>query len=72
MIIEKLEEILKQVFTELGYKLEKVRVIKSNRPDLCDYQCDDIFGGGLFTGDRNSVVFYAYLFGSFQIHRLCG
>ena len=24
-------------------KKEKLRVIKSNRPDLCDYQCDEVF-----------------------------
>lgn len=55
MIIEKLEEILKQVFTELGYKLEKVRVIKSNRPDLCDYQCDDIFKLAKLEG-KNPII----------------
>ncbi len=43
MIIEKLENIIKESFIKSGYDVENVRVIKSNRPDLCDYQCDDIF-----------------------------
>lgn len=43
MIIEKLENIIKESFIKSGYDVETVRVIKSNRPDLCDYQCDDIF-----------------------------
>ena len=43
MIIEKLEELLKDAFIKCGYELENVKVIKSNRPDLCDYQCDDVF-----------------------------
>lgn len=43
MIIEKLENIIKESFIKSGYEVETVRVIKSNRPDLCDYQCDDIF-----------------------------
>ena len=38
MIIEKLEELLKNAFNKCGYELESVKVIKSNRPDLCDYQ----------------------------------
>ena len=43
MIIEKLESILKEVFIKCGFNVDNVRVIKSNRPDLCDYQCDDAF-----------------------------
>ena len=43
MIIDKLENLLKEVFNECGYNVNEVRVIKSNRPDLCDYQCDDVF-----------------------------
>ena len=43
MIIEKLEELLKNAFNKCGYELESIKVIKSNRPDLCDYQCDDVF-----------------------------
>lgn len=43
MIIEKLEELLKNAFYKCGYELESIKVIKSNRPDLCDYQCDDVF-----------------------------
>ena len=42
-MINSLESILKQAFINCGYDVDKVRVIKSNRPDLCDFQCDDIF-----------------------------
>ncbi len=42
MYIEKLQEIIKKVMIELGYEIEP-RVILSNRPDLCDVQCDDCF-----------------------------
>ncbi|MBE6144931.1 MAG: arginine--tRNA ligase [Firmicutes bacterium] len=41
-MIQELESILSQVFKELGYETT-AKVIKSNRPDLCDYQCDNAF-----------------------------
>ena len=43
MIINLLEKILKETLEELNYQLKSVKVIRSNRPDLCDYQCDDTF-----------------------------
>ena len=42
MILDSLSNVLTSVANNLGYK-EQLRVIKSNRPDLCDYQCDEIF-----------------------------
>ena len=42
-MIHELENILKIGFKNAGYEMDSLRVIKSNRPDLCDYQCDDIF-----------------------------
>lgn len=42
MILDILSEVLTKVANELGYN-ETLRVIKSNRPDLCDYQCDEVF-----------------------------
>lgn len=42
MILEKLSEIITSVANKIGYN-ESLRVIKSNRPDLCDYQCDEVF-----------------------------
>ena len=42
MIIEVLEELLSKVLTKLDYETN-VKVIKSNRPDLCDYQYDGVF-----------------------------
>jgi len=41
-MIKELEILLSKVFEDLGYALEP-RVITSNRPDLCDYQCDNAF-----------------------------
>ena len=42
MILDILSKQLTFIANKLGYK-EKLRVIKSNRPDLCDYQCDEVF-----------------------------
>ena len=42
-MIEKIEKVLKEAFINSGYNVDNVKVIKSNRPDLCDLQCDDIF-----------------------------
>ncbi len=41
MVIDVLSNILTQISKNLGY--DELRVIKSNRPDLCDYQCDGVF-----------------------------
>ncbi len=43
MFIKDLEILFKQVFVKIGYTLENVNISKSNRPELCDYQCDDVF-----------------------------
>ena len=40
---KEISEILKKIINNLGYKIEEVTVSKSNRPDLCDFQCNDIF-----------------------------
>ena len=42
MILDELSNILTSIANRLGYN-ENLRVIKSNRPDLCDYQCDEVF-----------------------------
>ena len=42
MIIDELSKLVTSVAQSLGYT-ESLRVIKSNRPELCDYQCDDVF-----------------------------
>ena len=36
------KEIVTESFKSLGYDIDAT-IIKSNRPDLCDYQCDDLF-----------------------------
>lgn len=41
-MIKELEQLLNQIFVKLGYEISP-RVITSNRPDLCDYQCDNAF-----------------------------
>ena len=40
---QEIANILKIIINKLGYEIEEVTVSKSNRPDLCDYQCNDIF-----------------------------
>ena len=42
MILDVLSNVLTLAANKLGYK-ETLRVIQSNRPDLCDYQCDEVF-----------------------------
>ena len=42
MILDILSEVITKVANKLGYN-ETLRVIRSNRPDLCDYQCDEVF-----------------------------
>lgn len=41
-MIEQMEQLVKEAMKKAGYETE-VHIIKSNRPDLCDYQCDDCF-----------------------------
>lgn len=42
MILKILENIIKEELNKLNYEIE-IKVIKSNRPDLCDYQFDGVF-----------------------------
>lgn len=42
MIIKILDNILKEELKKLNYEVD-AKVIKSNRPDLCDYQFDGVF-----------------------------
>ena len=42
MNLDSINKIINDAFLENGYKND-TKIIKSNRPDLCDYQCDDIF-----------------------------
>ena len=41
MVVDKLSNILTMASNSIGYSA--LKVIKSNRPDLCDYQCDEVF-----------------------------
>lgn len=43
MIIKTLEEVLKSTLKDLGYNCSNVKIIKSNRKELCDYQFDGVF-----------------------------
>lgn len=42
MFLQPLEKIIEEELKELGYET-KINIRKSNRPDLCDYQCDNLF-----------------------------
>lgn len=42
MITKKLEQVIGKAMENIGYE-GSVKVILSNRPELCDYQCDDSF-----------------------------
>ena len=40
LFIDEINEVVKNAFEELGYERETGRVNVSNRPDLCQYQCN--------------------------------
>lgn len=42
MYLEELEALLNDTIKSLGYEINS-KIIVSNRPELCDYQCDDCF-----------------------------
>lgn len=43
MYIEELNKILNSILKELNYENIEASVTISNRPELCDYQCNDVF-----------------------------
>lgn len=42
MFLKPLEQLIEEELKGLGYEA-KISIRKSNRPDLCDYQCDNLF-----------------------------
>lgn len=40
---QEISNIIKKILSENNYEIEEVTISKSNRPDLCDLQCNDIF-----------------------------
>ena len=44
-ILELITEELEQAFVEAGYEKELAKVTLSNRPDLCEYQCNGAMAG---------------------------
>lgn len=38
-----LEQLITNITNKLGYNVTNMRVIKSNRPEISDYQCDEVF-----------------------------
>ena len=42
-ILKELEKEFKKVFEELGYPNEDINITFSNRPELCDFQCNSAF-----------------------------
>ncbi len=43
MVIKELEQVINNAFEKAGYPFKDVKVIQSNRPELCDYQSDSAF-----------------------------
>ena len=43
MVVEQIEKVLIETLDEMSIPVDSMRVILSNRKDLCDYQCDDAF-----------------------------
>lgn len=44
-IIELIELEIAKAFEQAGYGKELAKVTISNRPDLCEYQCNGSYGG---------------------------
>lgn len=42
-MVNVLEKLITDITNKLGYSVDNMRVIKSNRPEISDYQCDDVF-----------------------------
>jgi arginyl-tRNA synthetase len=40
IFIDEISDVVKSIFEELGYDKESGKVAESNRPDLCQYQCN--------------------------------
>jgi len=40
IFIDEISDVVKSIFEELGYDKESGKVTESNRPDLCQYQCN--------------------------------
>ena len=44
-LLQRMETELAQAFEGAGYDAELARVTVSNRPDLCEYQCNGAMAG---------------------------
>lgn len=42
-MVDLLEKLITDITNGLGYNVDNMRVIKSNRPEISDYQCDEAF-----------------------------
>lgn len=40
---QEISNIIKEVLNKLGYNVDSIKISKSNLPELCDYQCNDLF-----------------------------
>lgn len=38
-----ISKIIKDILNNSGYDIDEINITKSNRPDLCDFQCNDVF-----------------------------
>lgn len=55
-IIEKITDILSKVFSECGYDEKYAKVTVSNRPDLCEYQCNGAMAAAKAYGKAPFVI----------------
>lgn len=51
-IIDLITGELAEAFVSAGYDKEYAKVTLSNRPDLCEYQCNGAMSGARHTGKR--------------------
>ena len=56
-ILDLITEEMEQAFADAGYEKELARVTLSNRPDLCEYQCNGAMAGAkkYHKADRKST-----------------
>ena len=55
MVLDVLSNLLTEVAKKVGYN-ENLKVIKSNRLDLCDYQCDEVFKLAKLYHQKPSII----------------
>ena len=44
-ILDYMEDAIRKAFADCGYEEKYAKVVLSNRPDLCEYQCNGAMAG---------------------------